>query len=194
MQDDLNGLILMGGNSVRMGMDKSSIQYHEKPQGEHLFDLLNPLVRQCYISLNKEPKSTFTNQIIVDLFDVKGPLNGILSAHEFQPSKAWLVLAVDLPLINSKTLSRLISQRDKEAPATAFLNVRDNFPEPLVAIWEPKGLRKLKELYVTGNTLYPRNFLHRAKTKLINAETENELLNVNSKSDLKLVRSILSAK
>ncbi len=194
MQDDLNGLILMGGSSTRMGMDKSSIQYYDKPQGEHLFELLHSYVSECYVSLNRERTLTFTDQIIIDGFDLKGPLNGILSAHEFQPSKAWLVLAVDLPLINSKTLSKLISQRDRQAYATAFLNARDNFPEPLVTIWEPTGLRKLKEFHTSGRTTYPRDFLQSEEIKLINVDTENELLNANNEYELKLVRSILSSK
>ena len=48
----LHGLVVCGGQSTRMGMDKSQLQYHGVPQREWLYELLQPLCEDVYISLS----------------------------------------------------------------------------------------------------------------------------------------------
>ena len=50
----LHGLVVCGGQSTRMGMDKSQLQYHGVPQREWLYELLQPLCEDVYISCNAE--------------------------------------------------------------------------------------------------------------------------------------------
>ncbi|MBK8495728.1 MAG: NTP transferase domain-containing protein [Chitinophagaceae bacterium] len=40
------GLVLCGGNSSRMGTDKSMLQYYDKPQRYHVYDMLLPFVKR----------------------------------------------------------------------------------------------------------------------------------------------------
>jgi molybdopterin-guanine dinucleotide biosynthesis protein A len=72
----LNGLILAGGKSTRMGQDKGMIDYHGKPQREYLVDLLKPYCLEVFIS----SKENIKQNTIADHFDLDSPLNGILSA------------------------------------------------------------------------------------------------------------------
>ncbi len=50
----LYGLVLCGGNSSRMGRDKSKITYHLKEQKYHVFDLLKELSDKVFISCNHD--------------------------------------------------------------------------------------------------------------------------------------------
>ncbi|WP_436515635.1 NTP transferase domain-containing protein [Ekhidna sp. To15] len=194
MQEDLNGLILLGGRSTRMGMDKSRVKYHKKPQDQHLFDLINDMVSETFVSVRKGQSIEFTDHLIEDVFDVRGPLNGLLSAHQAFLTKAWLVLAVDLPFITECTLERLIHERDSSMFATSLVSAESNLPEPLAAIWEPKALTTLTEHQLRGEEVYPRKFLIDNPVKSIQPEDDRELFNVNNEEDFEKAKSMMDQK
>lgn len=119
----LNGLVLTGGRSTRMGQDKSRLIYHEKPQREHLADLLQPFCHTVFWSVNAVQAAELAAKeqpVIVDAFDIPGPLNGILTAFRQDPEAAWLVVACDMPLLTEASLRALVNGRDATKPATAF--------------------------------------------------------------------------
>lgn len=192
--DDLYGLILIGGQSMRMGEDKSVFKYHNKPQVQHLFELMSPIISETFLSVRNDQTVPFTDKIIPDSFPVRGPLNGLLSAHIADPTKAWLVLAVDMPFIAESTVHYLIENRDENKVATALVNVESGLPEPLAAIWEPQALKKLKTHHLTGEEVYPRRFLIDNEVRLINPESDMVLFNVNDKTDYKTAKSIIDQK
>ena len=71
----------------------------------------------------------------------RGPFNGILSSHDEHTDVAWLVLACDLPLLDSESIRHLINERDASKAATSYATRKTKLPEPLVTIWEPDGLK-----------------------------------------------------
>ncbi|MEO9483918.1 MAG: NTP transferase domain-containing protein [Ekhidna sp.] len=191
MNEDLNGLILIGGQSTRMGEDKSAIQYHEKPQVQHLFELLSSSIPETYISMRKDQKIDFSNRLITDNLEVKGPLNGLLSAYEAFPFKAWLVLAVDMPFITDLTIEELIRERDMEVMATSLIGLESGLPEPLAAIWELQALKALKRHHLNGDEIFPRKFLTENQIKSVRVKSDKELFNVNDKMDFEKAKSII---
>lgn len=177
------GLILAGGKSMRMGTDKGRIAYHGIPQREHLYRLLEGVCDKTFMSIRKEQvaeiSSTFNTIVDEDIF--KGPFNGILSAHKKYPNVAWLVLACDLPLIDEKSLRDLIAARKRNAYATAYSLREKSLPEPLAAIWEPKGLKAAISYMEAGtNGSCPRKFLINNDTHLVYPTDEQVLMNANS--------------
>lgn len=190
--NDLYGLVLMGGKSTRMGFDKSMIPYHGKPQSQHLFELMNEILEETYLSVRKDQEVIFTDKIIVDAFEAKGPLNGLLSAHKKFPDKAWLVLAVDLPFINPKVLVKLIEHREVKETATTYLNPESRRPEPLMAIWEPHALKKLEKNHLKGADIYPLDFLMSNHIKTVDPGADAILFNVNTPSDFERVKSVIN--
>ncbi len=178
----LNGLILSGGRSSRMGKDKSLINYHGKPQRDYLIDLLKPFCDQVFISSSKNSKPPQT--VIPDHFDLDSPLNGILSAFHFDPFTAWLTVPVDMPNINSKAVEYLIKHRNEHKTATCFFDSEGKNPEPLFTIWEAKAKPLLFDFYNNGETS-PRKFLLENDVCVLKAPTASMLLNVNTDEELK---------
>ncbi|GGW44250.1 NTP transferase domain-containing protein [Arenibacter certesii] len=192
--DKINGLVLSGGKSTRMGVDKGLIDYHGMPQREYLYNLLKPLCNATYLSVREEQVSEFTEEykLIVDRDEYKGPYNGLLSAHHLDPKASWLVLACDLPLMDLHTLNQLIQGRDSNKLATAFATRESGLPEPLCAIWEPEGLQNSITYLKAGNGSCPRKFLINGNIQLLFPENEEVLLNANYKEDYEKVLSRLS--
>lgn len=188
------GLVLGGGKSTRMGTDKGLIAYHGMAQREYLYQLLQTVCDNTYISIRGEQAQEFTpdHQLIIDENQYKGPYNGLLSAHNFKPEVAWLVLACDLPLIDGKALEQLIDMRDPDKMATAFATRESGLPEPLCAIWEPLGLKKSQDYLENGPGTCPRKFLINEDVKLVFPENEEVLWNANFKEDYEKVMLKLS--
>ena len=192
----LNGLVLSGGKSTRMGTDKGLIEYHRKPQREHLYHLLSEVCENTFISLRaeQEKETPYGFATIADEDNFRGPFNGILSAHNFDRKSAWLVLACDLPLIDLPALKELIESRNPDKYATAFANEEDPLPEPLCAIWEPFALQKAIAYLEAGNGTCPRKFLINNDTQLVFPENKNVILNANSVEDYQAALSKISVK
>lgn len=186
----LNGLVLTGGRSTRMGQDKSQITYHEKPQREHLTDLLSPFCDTVFWSVNAEQAAELTNTtqpLIVDKFDIPGPLNGILSAFLHDSKAAWLVVACDMPLLTETSLRALVNGRDTAKSATAFYDSNGQFPEPLLSIWEP-AIEPMLQTALASGYYAPRPILMLADCHLLTVPDVRELLNVNKPAEQKAVK------
>ena len=176
----MNGLILIGGKSSRMGTDKSMLYYHGISQRAYLYDLLKKFCAEVYFSCRKEQLTS--EPCIVDYLAIS-PISGILSAFEFDSQTAWLVIACDMPLVNAESLQVLVENRNTEKIATAYLNPVTNAPEPLITIYEPDAYGLLKAFVELGNKS-PKVFLQCHAIELIKAENTDFLTNVNTREDL----------
>jgi molybdenum cofactor guanylyltransferase len=174
----MNGLILSGGLSTRMGEDKRLIHYHDKSQEEYLFELLSPYCSEVYISLN-ENQTTHLPHIFDINLPIKSPIVGILSAFQKNPETAWLVVACDMPFVNQEVIEYLIKHRNPEKFATAFLNPEEHFPEPLLTIYEPKIFQQLQEAVNQGKKS-PMKVLQSLDIGLLEVNDNESLVNVNT--------------
>tara|TARA_R110002051_G_scaffold40054_2_gene83706 strand:- start:2446 stop:3033 length:588 start_codon:yes stop_codon:yes gene_type:complete len=181
------GLVLSGGKSTRMGTDKGSIVYHELPQREHLYRLLEKVCDKTFLSIRSEQVNELPSGVnfILDNNEFRGPYNGILSAHKKYPNVAWLVLACDLPLLDLKGIEQLIAERNSDKIATAFASKESRLPEPLCAIWEIEGLEQSITHLINGTSTCPRKFLINSNVQLVFPKEEQILLNANSEEEYK---------
>lgn len=175
----INGLILAGGKSTRMGVDKTMLEFHRKPQYLHLHELLKPFCNEVFLSVQKEHSVIIGNGLIHDLFDLESPLNGILSAFHYDAENAWLTVPVDMPNINTETLHYLITHRDKSKSATCFFDSEGENPEPLLTIWEPRARPQLYNFFNQGE-VSPRKFLLENDAFMLKTPNPEWLLNVNT--------------
>lgn len=177
----LNGLVLAGGRSTRMGQDKSLLTYHGKPQCEHLTDLLRPYCEQVFWSVNADQAADLyqtDSPLIVDAFDVATPLNGILSAFQRAPDAAWLVVACDMPLLTSQSFDALLAGRNRAKLATVFYDSDGQLPEPLLGIYEPTFWPVLQQAVAHGQSS-PRKLLRMNDIQLLTVPDVRELTNTN---------------
>jgi molybdenum cofactor guanylyltransferase len=179
----LNGLILHGGKSSRMGFDKGFISFHDRPQRDYLHNLLTELCDQVFVSCKSVPEQESDLNFLSDKFEIESPLNGILTAFEFRPDVAWLTVPVDMPGVDARHLQDLISNRDTKCFATCFFDSEGKLPEPLITIWEPTAFPSLKDFFLSG-AQSPREFLRRHKVNVIPASSKSLYPNINTPEEL----------
>jgi molybdenum cofactor guanylyltransferase len=188
----LYGLVLAGGKSQRMGTDKGQINYHGKPQREYMSDLLGAFCEATYLSCRPEQVQDISKNYhaLPDSFSDLGPYGAILSAFRHRPNVAWLVVACDLPLLDAATLAQLVENRQPSKIATAFNSPENEFPEPLITIWEPKSYMILLQFLAQGISC-PRKILINSDIQLITAHHTKALTNVNDVVEYEKVRNEL---
>ena len=174
----LNGLVLAGGLSSRMGSDKSLIEYHGKPQRESLFEMLQLVCSKVYTSCREAQQIPLFLNPLYDAFAIKSPLNGILTAFQTCPDRAWLAVAVDLPHVSIDVLREIVSNRDTGKLATCFFDAGSGAPEPLLTIWEPAAQALLAANAAAGN-ISPRSFLQHHDVHIVYGMNESVFLNIN---------------
>ena len=191
----LNGLVLAGGKSLRMGYDKSSIEWHGKEQRYYMADLLKQYCDEVFISCRADQQNEVDShyKTLPDTFVDLGPYGAILSAFREKPDAAWLVVACDLPLLDAEILQDLVAYRNPSAVATTFESPFDGLPEPLITIWEPKAYPVLLSFLSQGYTC-PRKALRNNDVHIIKAENADALRNVNTPEELEKVKNILLQK
>lgn len=175
----LQGLVLAGGKSQRMGQDKGAIIYHQKEQREQLADLLQVHCQNVFLSLNQQQAIDSPYEILRDQFIDLGPMSALLTAFQKMPNSAIFCLPCDLPFAKEDLLKLLVENRNPQKIATCFYNSDTDFPEPLITIWEPRSYPIMLEWLSRGYSC-PRKILINSDIEMIQIPEVEWLFNANT--------------
>ena len=176
----IKGLILTGGLSSRMGYDKYNIAYHGMPQYQHLQRLFNEVGLETWLSISHDQKSNFPGEkrLVIDEYEARGPIGGILSAmHQF-PGSPWLVVACDLPLINESHFQQLLNNRLPDHQVVTY-QVHPKFYETTCTLYEAEAEPMLLDSFKNGKGSL-QQALRQLNVKTLKPSDVNDLTNVNS--------------
>jgi molybdenum cofactor guanylyltransferase len=102
-------VILAGGGSRRMGVDKSLLAIKGRPLIAHLAAQLTPHFPEVLVGANDPSKFAFLGlPVIPDEVPDQGPLMGILSCLNAAREDRVLVVACDLPEVNLAFIGKLM--------------------------------------------------------------------------------------
>jgi len=148
------GVVLSGGQSLRMGKDKGLLQNGQETWAQQAFAKLSSLLIPVSISVNTQQLPIYqivfsSSSLITDdpALSIGGPLKGILSVHLIYPKEDLLVLACDMINMEVDLLEFLV-HRYSDKPADALVFVNEQQPEPLCGIYLAKALDKIYALYM----------------------------------------------
>ncbi len=149
------GLVVCGGASSRMGMDKSLIRYYDKEQRYHIADMLGRRCPEVLLSLNDTQQSQNEKyNIIRDLpqYRNNGPIAAILSAFHAHPQSDLIVIGCDYPLFTEKELYRFMDSVTDHTQPLVFFNEADGFYEPLLGYYPASIASVIRLQFEEGNT------------------------------------------
>lgn len=191
----LNGLILSGGRSRRMGTDKALLHYDGRLQLERCQELLQSVCQKVYVSTRA---GQFDNSVVPNLerlydrFVDFGPLGGILTAMQTHTKSAWLVVACDLPFLDQAILQELISKRNPFAMASVFSH-ENGFLEPLCGIYEPKARKRLFA-HMANENYCPQKIFKQLRVQEIELKNSQALTNVNLAQEYEFANALFASK
>src|SRR5436853_6332429 len=98
----ISAVLLAGGESHRMGKDKATIVFREKPLWQIQLDLLRKLeLAEIFISARTDPPWRPSGmQFVSDDPPSRGPLSGLTAALAQVQTGHLLALAIDMPLMS----------------------------------------------------------------------------------------------
>lgn len=181
---ELYGLILMGGESSRMGSDKSLLEFQGEPQYHFLYKLLSTICDNVFLSCNSIQVTYIPDNFkkLVDNKLYKGPMTGIRSAFNHKETN-WLIVPIDMPYINEEVLN-LMKKNLSGNEDVICTKSREGHINPLLAIYKKSCAQFLIDF--KGDS--PRKFIENLSTqKLIIDDIQN--ININTAEDLEAFKN-----
>lgn len=185
LSDTLTGVVLMGGQSKRMGFDKSSITLDDQFLYQHASNLLKPFCDRIVLSINRHQllSKTYEYPTVIDKYEAEGPMGGILSCFEVGYSPL-LILAVDMVNIKPTDIAKLLPVLySDDTFCSIYFNIKNQRYEPMLSLWTTVGLQKLKTSFDHGERSFQR-FLKSEKVNIYSVEDEISFININTKDEL----------
>jgi molybdenum cofactor guanylyltransferase len=148
----VNGWVLAGGASVRMGRDKALLEIGGRP----LLALALDKLRALGPKLSADPRIAGTRPdlagfapVVPDNFSRCGPLGGIEAALAASDAELHLFLPVDLPEMPVEFLAWM-AHRAEASGAGATLPLFAGRPQPLCAVYSRRLLPGLRAALAAG--------------------------------------------
>jgi molybdopterin-guanine dinucleotide biosynthesis protein A len=144
----VSGVVLAGGQSSRLGIDKSFVNVNGQPLIEQLVAKLARLSDDVIIVTNSPGKYDHLEaRLVGDIYPGKGALGGIYSGLRTAANAYGLVVACDMPFLDLNLLRYMIllaHEHDVVIPRIGGL------PEPLHAIYSKSCLEPIDRLLARG--------------------------------------------
>lgn len=134
--------ILAGGQSRRMGRDKALLPVGGRPVVERVIQRVVPLSEDVTLITNTPDTFRYLGyRIVGDLYPGKGSLGGIYTAIHSARYQYCLVVACDMPFLNSDLLSYLT---DLTSGFDVVIPRIEEFPETMHAIYSQGCLEPIE--------------------------------------------------
>lgn len=193
---DVEGFILVGGASRRMGRDKALLDFGGQPLLERIARELSAVASEVSLVGARQPYASFKN--VPDAYQQWGALGGIHGALMAAKTDWATVVACDLPFVTSELFERLATFVSNMTDAVVPIQA-DGRPQPVCALYRAATcLPEIERLVATGEHT-PRALLANVRTRYVEFSeirdlpgAEHFFFNVNTPQELKNARAIWS--
>lgn len=139
--------LLIGGKSSRMGKSKSLLRIGTESLIERSYSTLCGISSGTVLLGSGEVPGSLTQAYrLPDIPGVDGPLAGMLSAFRWDPGSAWIISAVDMPLMSKHAWNWLLEQRKPGVWAVLPRLDAKGAAETTGACYEPMIFEYVEEL------------------------------------------------
>ena len=182
----VSAAILAGGNSSRFGTAKSEVMLGGKTLVHHIYDAVLPVADEVLLSLGAGTDAARLNLPdaipVYDQYRDCGPLAGIHACMGMAANPWLLVVACDLPFIETASLERLVGACSP-SHQIVYCGVEGGQAQPLCGCYH----RSLQD--ALGAALYEERYaVHRFLDSVLHVRRIDipgpELVNVNRVEDL----------
>ena len=194
------GIILAGGRSQRMGTSKALLPLPGKASETFLARIVSTLSPLCADVLVVARAETQFGDIalpqaslVVDKRPGGGPLMGLYSGLSAMQSSTALVVAVDMPFVQSALLTFLLRSYRQD---TLIVPVVDGIPQVLLALYPRSTLPLMESLLIQGKRapralleVAPVHYIEEAQLRAVDPQLRS-FVGINTPQDLEDVMEI----
>lgn len=189
---EVEGFILAGGASSRMGRDKAHLRLGGQTLVERASAALSAIARNIAVVSAKETAKELGFTVVADLHLKRGALGGLHAALHAARARWAAVLSCDLPFVTGELfvrLAELVAEAEEDFDAVVPFQP-DGRPQPLCALYRPAACLAAIEAMLAEDELRPRRLLERVRARRVELGEVSDLksseaffLNVNTPED-----------
>ena len=195
MYSDITGIILAGGKSLRMGVNKSFLRLGNQTIIERITDLMNSLFKEVIIITNTPEEYEFLNRSLYkDIYIGYGPLGGIHSGLIYSKTEKNFVISCDVPRMTKEMIEYIVNFQTHKP--IVFCQA-GGYHQPLVGIYKKKIIVEIEKFLSDNTKTADKSFHHFLKdvsAELIDPKDlpfykDEIFFNVNNPNDYSLILS-----
>jgi molybdenum cofactor guanylyltransferase len=142
-KEQINGFILAGGKSSRMGCDKALLEIAGVSLLARAAQLLQSVTGEPMIIASPAMYGSLGLTLVADDWPDCGPLSGIATALRVSNAPWNLIVGCDLPYLTKAWLDFLI-ERALKSEADAVVPMNERGAEPLCALYHKNAERRIR--------------------------------------------------
>ena len=187
----VTAIILAGGKNLRLGRVKATETVGGQQIIERVIERLRPLASQMLIvtaAAGIEFPGTHDAEFLADLYPGYGPLGGIYTGLTASRNPISIVVACDMPFLNTRLLGYMVEQAGDFDAVVPRLD--EGTIEPLHAVYSRSCLEKMKER-LERKQLSVESFVKKLNVRYIEQAESQRLdpgllsfFNINYQADL----------
>lgn len=190
MEMEYSVAIQAGGESSRMGQDKGLLQFGGMPLVEYIYQQVSGMGRDIFIVSNHpEDYLQFGLPVFPDIYTGIGALGGIHTVLTHTQTEKVLILACDMPFVNTEVVNYLLSFAEQYDVVVPTIHPK-GFVEPFKAVYSKACLQAVEKA-ILANRRRVISFFDDVRVKYVGKEEIAALdpdftsfLNVNTPEDL----------
>ena len=190
----MDGVILAGGMSRRMGRPKPFVELEGRPLISWVLESLRPVCLEVFIVANETaPFAKLGCRVVRDLIPDRGPMGGIYTAISSTRERRIFVTGCDTPFLQSSIIRFLSSQIEDYEMAVCRL--ADGL-HPLQAVYTRECLSRMYDCLIAGR-LSLIDFIRESRARVVSEQEIDRLdprrisfLNINTPEDLELATAL----
>ncbi|HKS26210.1 MAG TPA: molybdenum cofactor guanylyltransferase [Pyrinomonadaceae bacterium] len=162
---DIEGFILVGGASSRMGRDKARLALGGRSFVERIAEALSQVSGRVNLVGAKNVDSSLKIGNVPDVYKEWGALGGLHAALDACRAEWAAVVACDLPFVTRELFERLaLLGEDRQAVVPVQ---RDGRMQPLCALYRAVACREVARTMIEEGERRPRALVERVRARLV---------------------------
>jgi molybdopterin-guanine dinucleotide biosynthesis protein A len=187
----INGYILAGGKSSRMGADKGLLLIEGKQMIQYVIEQMQAIFENLVIVSNNPEYEKFGLEVIPDRIKNIGPAGGIYTALSHSSTKLNFIVSCDMPFITKEAIDFMV--RNSIESQIILLENQEKL-EPLFGIYA-KDCEAVWLKLIQQNTIKLQEMVSHFNLKIFPVEN-NEIFkgtffkNINTKEDFENISNL----
>ena len=193
-RSDVEGFLLAGGTSRRMGTPKAALLVGDQPIAARVARVLTLCVGRLTVVTNRPSEVAFLGlPTIPDIYPNRGPLGGLHAALAASQTPTIFLAAIDLPFLTDTLVMELL-QRHGSFPVTVPKTAEGL--HPLCALYD-RSLQPVVEKRLMVGRLSMRALVEHVGAEVLDLSRnrspidQTALMNINTPEELTAARNLL---